>query len=440
MFDSKSLLGIILILIFIGYRRYKKHFSYWRRNPVIPSIPGQILCGNLVNLISFKTSFGFLMKEIYDDAKFQNEAVVGIYTLEPAMLVRDPELIKSILIRDFNCFRNRFSSSDPHHDPIGALSLFLCRYDVWKDLRTKLSPIFSTVKMKQMYPLIQQVGENLEKYLESKGERFTCELKELTFRYTTDTMATTTFGISSDSLNNNQEEVYIQSREISHFNLKRALNFMVLSMIPKFSRFFKTTFFFEETSRFARRATEIAIQDRETSGINRNDMIDIFVKMKNELISKGGNLKEVIDVIAAQTVVFLGGGTETSSSTISNLLLEIAKNPSIQQRIRQEILKAFVEGKGSISYEDICGMEYVDMVIDETLRLYPVFPFLERQYLKPSDKSHNYSLRPFYDYDMPEGMAIYIPVHGLHCDPKVSCTKLYSYGPNSILFYLFVVF
>ncbi|XP_013114329.1 cytochrome P450 6g1 [Stomoxys calcitrans] len=399
------------------FRWYRKNFEYWKHYPLMPSVRGRIFSGNLLDILTFKTNFVFLMKDIYAETKFQNEPLVGIYALKPALLVRDPELIKSILIRDFDCFSNRFSQSHAE-DPIGNLSLFLSRYDIWKDQRSKLSPAFSTGKMKLMYPLIQQVGENLEAYLHKQGDRFVCGFKELAYKYTIDTVSTTIFGFCSNSLENPQEEMNLASRKLSSANFRRGINFLIMGFLPELNKFLKPTFFYTESNEFVRRASDIAIEDREKTGIKRNDLIDLFVKLKAEAVTKGVDMIEFRDTIAGQMAVFLGGGTDTSSTTISNILLELAKQPQIQDRLRQEIRTAFMEGNGSISYDTLTSMEYLKMVIDETLRIYPIFPLLERQYLDPKGTGKPYSLKPYSDFEIPHGMAVYISAFGLQYDPK----------------------
>ncbi|XP_075152957.1 cytochrome P450 6g1-like [Haematobia irritans] len=413
-----TFLGLVILAAFLCYRWYKKHFSYWQRQAAIPSVPGHIFSGCLKDMLAFKTNLGFHMKTIYDDPKFEHEAVVGIYTVRPALLIRDPELIRSILIRDFDCFRNRYTSSDPHSDPIGGLGIFMARDALWKEWRTKLSTVFTSGKMKEMYPLVQEVGKNLENYLSKNGERFVCEMKDLGLRYISDSIATTMFGIESNSLENHNDEVYSQSLRIIDFDAHRAFNFLIMGLMPKWNRFFKPSVFFKDTEDFLRSASAMVLKERETTRLKRNDLIDLFVKFKAEVVASNGNLEEFMQIIAGQLGVFIAGDTETSSTTIANVLLEVAKHPDIQDRLRKEICDAFVQGNGSVSYDAINNIPYLDMVVNETLRLYPVFPMLERQYSKGSNDSKGYSLKPFYDFNIPDGMAVYISVYGLHYDSK----------------------
>lgn len=122
----------------------------------------------------------------------------------------------------------------------------------------------------------------------------------------------------------------------------------------------------------------------------------------------------------AHGCLFMLVGYETAATTMSNVLFELAKNVQVQNKLREEILAAFKAQQGEeLSYKTLNKMEYLQMVIDEVLRLYPVLPFLDRDYKPSADRAVEFSLKPHHDYKLPSGMPVYISVFGLHYDPKV---------------------
>jgi len=66
---------------------------------------------------------------------------------------------------------------------------------------------------------------------------------------------------------------------------------------------------------------------------------------------------------AAQAFVFFAAGYETSSLTMTLALYELAKNESIQKKVKEEINKVPKADDGTISYEEIGKMNYLDCVI-----------------------------------------------------------------------------
>jgi cytochrome P450 family 6 len=67
--------------------------------------------------------------------------------------------------------------------------------------------------------------------------------------------------------------------------------------------------------------------------------------------------------IAAQAFVFFAAGFETSSTTMSFCLYELAMNRDVQERVQKEIDAALIKHEDKITYEAIQEMEYLDNVI-----------------------------------------------------------------------------
>ncbi|VEN53748.1 unnamed protein product, partial [Callosobruchus maculatus] len=114
--------------------------------------------------------------------------------------------------------------------------------------------------------------------------------------------------------------------------------------------------------------------------------------------------------VTAQALQFFLAGFETTSSTISFTLYELCKHPKYQNTLREEI-KATVAKDGDITYENLMDMKYLDMCILETLRMYPVLPFLDRRC------NTEYKI-PDSDLVIEKGLPVYIPMFGLHFDEK----------------------
>ena len=75
--------------------------------------------------------------------------------------------------------------------------------------------------------------------------------------------------------------------------------------------------------------------------------------------------------VLAQSIIFLAAGYETSSGTLSLTCHHIATNPEVQDKLQQEIDSVWTDEEQTPSYEALNEMPYLDMVISETLRLYP---------------------------------------------------------------------
>lgn len=69
------------------------------------------------------------------------------------------------------------------------------------------------------------------------------------------------------------------------------------------------------------------------------------------------------DDIAAQAVIFFIAGFETVSTAMSFVAYELAVNPHIQKRLREEVDKTLDECGGKITYDAVNKMHYLDMII-----------------------------------------------------------------------------
>jgi cytochrome P450 len=100
-------------------------------------------------------------------------------------------------------------------------------------------------------------------------------------------------------------------------------------------------------------------------------------------------------------------GHETTALTLSWLFYLLAENPQVQQRLYEEIDTTL--GGRTITLEDLRKMPYLKMVIDETLRLYPVgwlFPRFSAQDTRAGG------------YDIKQGDMVLMSPYVLHRDPR----------------------
>ncbi|CAF3757439.1 unnamed protein product [Rotaria sp. Silwood1] len=125
---------------------------------------------------------------------------------------------------------------------------------------------------------------------------------------------------------------------------------------------------------------------------------------QSEIVKKTLNDKEIL----GQALVFLVAGYETTSVLISFFFYVMATEPVIQEKVYNEIRQEL--GDDEVTYEKLSQLQYLDMVINETLRMYPPFTRFERV------ASNNYQLG---NYDIPKGTIISVPVYPIHHDPNI---------------------
>lgn len=85
----------------------------------------------------------------------------------PTLMVLEPETIKQFLVKDFQYFTDRGFPYDDEREPLTA-NLVNLEGAKWRLLRQKLTPTFSSGKIKNMMPLLQECSDQLLKYLKVK--------------------------------------------------------------------------------------------------------------------------------------------------------------------------------------------------------------------------------------------------------------------------------
>lgn len=242
------------------------------------------------------------------------------------------------------------------------------------------------------------------------------ELKQIFSFYTLDVIATTAFGIEANSLNNSESEFYKYGQAMFDFNFFRAIEMNAIFFVPSMVSFIRTKLFGKSAEKFLRDLSGYAINERIRTGIIRNDLIDILVELKKSNANEK-EFKFTDDMLVAQVATFFAAGFETTSQTLTFIMYELAKHPEVQNRLREEIRTVLKKHNGKLSYDVLSEMEYLVMVIKETLRLYPVLPFLDRVATFENPKE-TYSLEPYGNFKITHGMPVFVPIYAIHRDPK----------------------
>lgn len=79
---------------------------------------------------------------------------------------------------------------------------------------------------------------------------------------------------------------------------------------------------------------------------------------------------------------FLAAGFDTSGKTISSVLLFLAMNQDVQEKVVDELRSVLIDEEGEINEESLSAMEYLDAVIKESLRLLPIAVLAGREVKK----------------------------------------------------------
>jgi len=117
-------------------------------------------------------NIGENLQQIYEQNS--DKPYVGIFSFDkPILLIRDVELVKNILVKDFKYFIDRAISLDEKLDPLLSRTLFVIKGQIWRYWRTNLTPVFTSGNMKKMFYLVDTCGKELADCLEKASNKGT---------------------------------------------------------------------------------------------------------------------------------------------------------------------------------------------------------------------------------------------------------------------------
>lgn len=336
--------------------------------------------------------------------------IVGIYDNNtPAFMVRDPEIIKKIAVKDFDHFANHRTFLDPESSGLSGLSLFLMQNQKWKDMRSTLSPAFTGTKIRLMFDLIQEISQQSISFLKNSiALPMELDMKDFFTRFTNDAIASSAFGMKADSLKDRENTFFKMGKSITNPSILLILKFFILFNFKQIFKFLKLSLFKKEYDEYFIRIVSDSMKFRKENNIIRHDLINILMEAKEN------SEKWTIQELTAQCFLFFFAGFESVSTTLSFAAFELMANPNVQRKLIREIdeTKRTLNGR-PLTYENLKEMKYLDAVVNETLRKWPVSPVLDRV----CDKDYVIRKEDGSEILIKKGEPVFIPVAGIHYDP-----------------------
>lgn len=350
-----ALVIFALFLLYI-FKLYWNKVHYWQRIHVT-NPRGHWIFGNL-NGIQKGRSINDIFSNYYRQYRGTGVPFVGLYVfITPHLLVVDWQLAKRILTVNFAHFRNRglYANSEDL-----SSNLFTLDYGKWKELRRKVSPVFTNARLKLMFSKFtheaKELVQTLHKSLNiSDG---IVDIQNLMLRFTTDIIGSCAFGIQANSLSipNNEFSTIHNEQSLgegnSHFG-----KFLILCF-PNIARLFRLKYMPKYLIKFYTEFVHNIVSIREKLQIRHNDFMDQLMDMQNN-----DGTKITMKDMASNSLLFFQAGYETSAYTLTFILYELARHIDVQTRARTEIYSILEKCDKILSYDTLTQLKYVEQII-----------------------------------------------------------------------------
>lgn len=435
---------VLTAVSIVGFLYYllTKNNGYFHDKP-IPSMAVKPIVGSAAELYLKKRSFSEYIERVYN--QFAGVKVFGLFDANiPMFVIREPELIKRIGVKDFEHFMDHrpiFGTDTEHPDILFPKTLFALTDQKWKNMRATLSPAFTGSKMRQMFDLVVECSENMVKFYQNevrtKGGKQEYEMKDVFSRFTNDVIATCAFGIKVDSSRDQDNEFYQQGKRMMQFGrFNVILRTFGYRFVPSAMDMLGIDIIDSEQNKYFATLIRDAVQTRESHGIVRPDMVNLLIEARkgtlkyqheNEQnegfatvlesdVGKAPVTKSMTETeMIAQCLIFFLAGFDTVSTCLTFLAYELTVNPEAQEKLYQEIMetKRSLNGK-PLTYDALQTMKYMDMAVTESLRMWPPVPAVDRLCVRDYVLDDGEGLK----FTIDKGTGVWFPVQGLHHDPK----------------------
>ena len=417
---------VLLLFCFIFWLTYAHYFRPYyilKRTMRIPGPSPKVYSGNCSNLDYLQSTKNWMSQ--------YGPTFICYFGIKPVVMTQDLEIIKSVMVKNFDNFINR--PYLPRLVMKGTVhSLFRLRDEQWRRIHRILTPAFSSKKLRMLSPLIQESCERLKDKMAALSDTSnSVDVCKLFGIFTMEVTLATAFSrdISSDSSNGSSltkaAASIFQSSATPKNNLTGEWLAMTLSHFP----------WIEPLLRYFARRTKVArnfdfldetaltlIEDRRNSMktiVNAaNDILQLMLEAHDE--NKDTKCSDYLssEEIVGAIITIIVAGYESTMNALSYTAYLLALNPTIQDRLIREINDYYDVNPDSSLYDAAENIKYVEMVLYESMRMFPPTPKATRECKQTCAVTNELIIE--------KGCELNFPIFLLHCNPE--------YWPNPEVF------
>lgn len=363
---------------------------------------------------------GMLLYNVFEEWKKKYGKLYGFY-MGPRLfiVIEDLDIIQQVLIKRFDCFTDRMQI-DFLSDALSA-SLVNAKGMLWKQMRSCLTPTFTTAKMRSMNLIVQDKLDVFVENIYRLSQNKTCfDIFEKYKALTLDVIAKCAFAVPSNCQNDIHDPFLQHSRNYFREMPSPGKSYlMCISVIfPELASFCcdlhikMSTYGKSETWLFQKLSEVIDHRANAVKGSEQFDIIKLLLD-RAENAAKVGIGKATLSAqqIANNCFAFLLAGYETTSTALAFTSWLLAKHQTEQDILFNELTENLSHVDRQGFYDVVMKLPYLDAVFHEALRLYPPITFFVNRTCTKSCRIG--------DIDFKKGVQVAVPIWNIHRDHKI---------------------
>lgn len=309
------------------------------------------------------------------------------------LVSRDPAFFKHILVTNNKNYKK--GSSSKMLNPVLGNGLVTSEGDFWLRQRRLVQPAFHRERLQELFVTMGNITASFLEEMETFRGKSAVDIDAKMMGITADIALKTLFGNIS---NEDKMQIYHQVNRTQKYlvtRVRRPYRIPLMVVNGEKSRF-KT-----DLAYFNKLVFEF-IHQRHSMEEKPNDLLQLLLDSLDEETGARMNDQQIRD----EAITMFAAGHETSATGLSWLLLELARQPEIVSKIRQEAeIFDYVP-----SFDQLLKLPYTRQVIEEGMRLYPPAWTMTREALT-NDSVDNQSI--------PKGISVFMSIYELHRNPNI---------------------
>ncbi len=306
---------------------------------------------------------------MWTNRHFDEWVVSGKSLLGHITIVSDPAAIRAFMIdRTANYVKDDLQLRVLK--PSLGEGLFTADGAAWKTQRRALAPLFTPRSVAGFAPVMAAAaGALVDRWL-TRGPRSVLQVDREMTRLTLDGLDRSIF---SGALTRDRAAVHEAQAYFAAMGAVDPLDlFGAPTWVPRIRRLRS-----RPVTRFFEALIDRIVTDRATLLATKptaapRDLLTLLFEARDAETGEGLSRAIVRDNV----LTFLGAGTETTSSALAWALYLLSQDHSARDRIEAEVDQ--VVGARDVTTDDLPHLVWTRAVIDETLRLYPTAPLIQR--------------------------------------------------------------
>ncbi|XP_063709033.1 cytochrome P450 4d2-like [Culicoides brevitarsis] len=386
--------GLPLILLYVHLKWAKEDLKLGIPGPpCIPILGNLHLLWNYIKEEKLHEIILDLINEYGETIRVRVGPKLFIFTTEVKLveaIVNNPKFMKS---DDYKIYQ-----------PWLGDGLILAHGEKWHKMRKLLTPAFHFQILGRFVPIFQEQAEVFVEKVRNLGPEENINVAPWLQSFALDVVSESSMGVKLNAQNDPNRDFVVASKEL--------LDTLCLRF---YYPLYNIDFIWKLTSHYKKCCDRI----RFINGFVNDVINQRREKLLNEKSPDPSEEKPaLLDILLQSTIddsplsneairdemnTFMVAGHETTGTTMGFVIFLLAKHQEVQEKVFLEIKENSLNQK--LSIRDINSLRYLDCVIKETLRLYPILPDAIKQ------SAEDFTLRKYF---IPAKTSILTSIHAVH--------------------------